>query len=250
MQEFYDTNLFRIDVHYNNTPISIIHDFDLGLEYIINRRRSNCTVLPLTASVPFYDVVTRSNGTFEMRSPTSFLRLGTGYNFSYEGVTTVRGIEADVWISIRDSFPLNLNATLENGTVELFYSRPGWYASSLFSNTSDPVPLAINITGMLVLQSCGDGMMCNDTQKFSAFYNIYDFSSDEPDFDVFDTSFCAVPGEYNILPLIIPGHEFGMELGQLRKSIRTGLTLWADIPALQVADIQVRILLYHVSIII
>ena len=75
--------------------------------------------------------------------------------------------------------------------------------------------------------------------NFSALYNIFDFSSQEPNFDVFDTSFCSSPDDYIILSIIIPGQEEGLELGQLRRSIRIGLTDWAQIPRLQVANIKV-----------
>ena len=244
VQEFYDALLFRLDVRYNNTLYSIIHDFDLSVEYIIDRHGSHCYVQPLTNASFLYDMARGTNGTFQLRSPTDFFRLGTGYNFSYEGVTSIRGIEADAWISIRDSFPLSVaNNTLDNATVEVFYSRPGWTSRSLYSTSSDPIPLAINLTGIIVNRSCDDEM-CENAMEFSAFYNIFDFSSQEPDFDVFDTSFCSTPGEYDILSLIIPGQEGGMDLSQLRRSVRLGLTGWAGIPALQVSNIQVDFIVY------
>ena len=237
LQEFYDSDLFRLDVYYNDTPYTIIHDFNLSVGYSIDRRRSICDVYSLeTVADIFFDIIRGPNDTFQLKSPTDLFRMGTGYNFSYEGETTVRGIPADAWISLRDSLPLSDNVTLENGTVELFYSRPGWTSATLFSMTSDPVPLASSVTGTMVNGSCDDES-CRS--PYSAVYNIFDFSSEEPDFDIFDTSFCSTPDQYLILSLIIPGHEYGSDLGQLRRSVRFGLTEWAAIPALQVANIKV-----------
>ena len=236
IQEFYDTGLFRIDVYYNETPYTIIHDFNLTLEYIIDRRYSSCYVHPLGEAYDDFDIVRGPNGTYQLKSPTDFFRAGIGYNFSYEGETTVRGIPADAWISIRDFFELSSNITLENATVEVFYTRPDWTSATLFSMTSDPVPIASSVTGTIVNGSCEDDM-CRS--PYSAFYNLFDFSSQEPEFDIFDTSFCSAPGNYSILSMAIPGHEYGSDLSQLRRSIRLGLTGWANIPPLQVADIKV-----------
>lgn len=191
----------------------------------------------LENSTDFFDVTTGINGTVVQRTPTDFFRLGSGYNFSYEGVTRLRGIDVDAWISVRELFPLSGVTDLFNGTVELFYTRPGVNSSSLYSSTSDPVLIAINITGILVSSSCSDET-CEDSAI--KYYNIFDFSSQEPDFDVFDTSLCATPGESEILPMIIPGQESGLDIRQLRRNIRLGLTEWADIPKLQVANIQVN----------
>ena len=236
MQEFYDTQLFRVDFLYESTPYSVIHDFELGLQYFINRRLSNCSVDSI-ANLNFssYDIAGGPDGAKRMRTPTEFFRVGAGYNFSYEGVTKIRGIEAEAWISVRDSFPLNLGSKVVNGTVELFYSRPGSTISSLLSNETAPVPLAINLTGTL----CYVGDDCGKSTSLSSFSTFYDFSTTEPDFDVFDTSFCAQPGQYRIISMKIPGHEFGADIGQLRRSIRLGLTEYANISLLQVASIEV-----------
>jgi hypothetical protein len=235
-REFYDSQLFRVDFLYESTPYSVIHDFELGLQYIINRRLSNCSIYSIAnLSYSSYDIAGGPDGAKRMRTPTEFFRVGAGYNFSYEGVTKIRGIEAEAWISVRDSFPLNLGSKVVNGTVELFYSRPGSTLSSLLSNETAPVPLAINLIGTL----CYDGDDCGKSTSLSSFSTIYDFSTTEPDFDVFDTSFCAEPGQYRIISMKIPGHEFGADIGQLRRSIRLGLTEYAKLSLLQVASIEV-----------
>lgn len=235
MQEFYDSQLFRIDYSLENTSYSVIHDFDLGIQYIINRQFSNCSVQAISnLNFSSYDITTGPNGTTRLRTPTEFFRVDTGYNFSYEGETKIRGISADAWISVRDSFPLNIGFKIVNGTVELFYSQAGSSVSSHLSTNTDPIPLAINVTGT----QCLDDECGNTALTF--FSNIYDFSTQEPDFDVFDTSFCAEPGQYRVISMKIPGHEFGAGIGQLRRSIRLGLTQYAKLPLLQVANIEVR----------
>ena len=224
-----------MDLVDNDTPYSVIHDFELKVQYIIDRNLSKCTVEPLANATGFYDITTGPNGTTRPRTPTEFFRLGTGYNFSYEGSTVLRGMEVDAWISIRQSFPLSAKSRVVNGTVELFYSTPDSTISNLFSSVTDPIPVAINITGIF----CSD-KSCGNSTKMSSFVNIFDFSTREPDFDVFDTSFCAVAGDYEILYLIVPGHESGAGIGPLRRAIRLGITEWAKLPLLQVSSIQVK----------
>ena len=232
LQEYYDSQLFRTDFLYNDTPSSLIHDFELGLQYFINRGLSNCFIYPIAnLNYSSYDVTSQPDGTNRQRTPTEFFRVGAGYNFSYEGMTRIRGIEADAWISVRDSFPVSLNFELFNGTVELFYSRPGFRVTSLLSNSTTPVPVAINTTGAI----CSD----DGCTQFSLFSTIYDFSTKEPEYDVFDTSFCTKPGKYRILSMKIPGHVLGADIGQLRRSIRLALTQYANLSLLQVANIKV-----------
>ena len=235
VQEFYDTQLFRVDFVDDDTPYSVIHDFELGVQYIIDRSLSQCKVKSLANATSSYDVIIDQSGTTRLRTPTEFFRLGTSYNFSYEGSTRIRGIDADAWISVRDSFPLSSESRVVNGTVELFYSHAHSNISSLYSTVNGPIPLAINLTGTF----CSDTACTNSAELASYFLNIYNFFTEEPDFDVFDTSLCASPGQYEILSLIIPGHESGSGIWELRRAVRLGLTNWANLPALQVSDIKV-----------
>ena len=80
------------------------------------------------------------------------------------------------------------------------------------------------------------GAICSDDgcTQFYSFSTIYDFSTKEPEYDVFDTSFCAKPGQYRILLMKIPGHVLGADIGQLRRSIRLALTQYAKLSLLQV----------------
>ena len=73
----------------------------------------------------------------------------------------------------------------------------------------------------------------------SGVYDIFDFSSEEPDFDVFDISTCFSPSEYHILSLAVPGHEQGLNFSQLRNNIRSAIVDYSKIQPLQVGNIQV-----------
>ena len=218
----------------------VIYDFNNEVQYVIRRQFSNCTVVPITATTPvtarFFSDVDES-GRPHLRSPSDFLFLNQ-YNYSYEGVTNVRGVDVDSWLSIRDfqQFP---NANLTNGFYEIFFTRPGWTISNTHSMITDPIPWRINISGTFTSFNRTN----NDTVSWtgSVLFDLFGGSGDEPNFDVFDTSVCFPPSEYRFVTMAIPGQENGLDLRQLRKAVRQSVSTYAQIQPLQVGSIEVSV---------
>ena len=250
LQEFYDLphKLFRIDVFNRGNrrgavpePISIIHDFDTSVQYVISNRIINCSAKPLSQASPFFfDVTTDDKGTLQLVSPNNFFFLGSEFNYSYEGVSNIRGVDVDSWVSVRDFEKVAEAVNLTDTIYEVFFTRPGWIYTTDRSVNTDPVPWRIKITGGVSYLNSSD----NSIVKVKGTYEMdfFDFSTDEPPYDVFDISSCSAPEDFYTMVLIIPGQERGIDFGQLRRNIRTSVTNYTGLRPLQIGNIQVSML--------
>ena len=248
-QEFYDSpnNLARVDVYNDGRsgvrsgPISLIRDSDRSIDYIINRQLNNCTVIPRDdESFYFQTLQGDSDLVASLVTPVDLLTFARQLQYMYEGVTNVRGVDVDAWIGLQPVVPFQFavgTVTITNGTWELFYTRPGWTITGDRNVTTDPVLWRINLSGDLLFTNATD----NTTSSgfYSATYDIFDFSSEEPDFDVFDVSACFSPSEYHVLSLAVPGHEQGLNFSRLRNNLRSAFVNYSNIQPLQVGNIQV-----------
>ena len=242
MQEFYDfpRKLFRMDAYGSDAeggapgPISFVHDLSTSVQYTIRAR--NCTAQSLEEFAPYlFDVTADDGGTLQLVSPNNFFFLGSEFNYSYEGVSNVRGVDVDSWISVRESqrFVDAINST--DVIYEAFFTRPGWIYTTDRSINTDPVPWRIKLSAT---QQYVDP---EENIDVSFVMDFFDFSTDEPPYDAFDVSSCSAPDDYYTVILIIPGQERGIDFGQLRRNIRTSVTNYTGLRPLQIGNIQVSI---------
>ena len=246
LQEFYDLpqKLFRIDVYNNRSrggapgPISIIHDFNTSVQYVISNQIVNCSARSLSEASPFFfDITTNNSDTPQLVSPNNFFFLGSEFNYSYEGVSSIRGVDVDSWVSVRDFERVAGAVNLTDTVYEVFFTQPGrTYFTGRSVNTA-PVPWRIKITGGVSILNSTD----NSTVKFNGSYqaDFFDFSTEEPPYDAFDISSCSAPDDFFTMILTIPGQERGIDFGQLRRNIRTSVSNYTDLRPLQIGNIQV-----------
>jgi len=220
-----------VDVFYGGSEgdspgqISLIRDSAHGIDYIINRQLNNCTVMPLNDDITYFHAVEGdSNFVAELLTPGNLVGFASEFPYSYEGVTNIRGVDVDAWIGLQPAVPFRFSvgtATVRNGTWELFYTRPGWRITGDRTVTTDPVLWRINLSGDILFLNATD----NTTSSgfYSTTYDIFDFSSEEPDFDIFDVSTCFSSSEYHVLSLAVPGHEQGLNFSQLQRNLRTAI---------------------------
>ena len=247
MQETYDLThkLLRIDSYYDGTlggspgPSSIIHDFDIGVEYAFNRNILNCQVQPLSES-PYVrfdiDFNEEQEAAPQLITPNQFFLRGNEFNYSYEGVTTVRGMEVDSWISVRD-FEQFQDTNGTNVVYEIFFTRPGWTVTSDLSQTTDPVPVRIIISGTFTYINRTDNS--TGSTNASMEIDIFDYSANEPPYDAFDVSFCYGPDDYHFLLLAIPGHKENLDYGLLKRNVRMSISNLTGLRPIQVGKIEV-----------
>ena len=245
-----------MDVYYDGRqgdspgPISLIRDSARDIDYVINRQLNNCTVMPLNDDFVYFNTLEGdSEYLTQIVSINNVLFFAPLLPYSYEGVTNIRGVDVDAWIgmqpNLREEVPTTTFITIpgvletRNGTWEVFATRPGWRITSDRTVTTDPVIWRIRITGNLSFTFARDNTTVTTSGIYSALYDIFDFSSEEPDFDMFDVSTCFSPSEYHVLSLAVPGHEQGLNFSQLRNNLRSAIVDYSTIQPLQVGNIQV-----------
>ena len=208
------------------------------MQYAINNRVVSCTPQPLEQSAPFFfDITTGDEGKLQLVSPNNFFFLGSEFNYSYEGVSTVRGVDVDSWVSVRDFERVAGAINVTDAVYEVFFTRPGVTYVSGQSITTDPVPWRILLTGTVNIGEIGNNTGSNLTVTYEM--DLFDFSTEEPPYDAFDISSCSGPDDYYTMILIIPGQERGIDLGQLRRNIRTSVSNYTGLRPLQIGNIQV-----------
>ena len=188
-----------------------------------------------------FDVTTDDSGMLQLVSPNNFFFLGSEFNYSYEGVSNIRGVDVDSWVSVRDFENVAEAVNLTDVIYEVFFTRPGWsYATDRSINT-DPVPWRIKISGGVSYLNSSDNSIIKNKGTYEL--DFFDFSTDEPPYDAFDISSCSAPEDFYTMILIIPGQERGIDFGQLRRNIRSSVTNYTDLRPLQIGNIQVSMLI-------
>ena len=248
-QEFYDFNhsLFRFDVFYSGEfggpaqPLTIVHDLNSSVQYVIGNQFHFCTVQPLQESAPyFWDLTTDDGGMLQLVSPNNFFFRGSSYNYSYQGATNVRGVDVDYWLSYRSFEQITPTLNISNAYYQIFYTRSGWSFPNIQSVTNQPVPWRIAVNGTVSTVNRTDNSSISYFTTFQM--NLYEFSTDEPSYDAFDISSCSPPDDYYTVVLLIPGNETGIDFGQLRRNIRTSVTKYTGLRPLQIGNIQVLLI--------
>lgn len=246
LQEYYDFihQLFRTDVYYNGGyggdpgPYSIIHDFDSQLQYVINRHVSTCRITPLV-NATIGDVTINSEGDAQLASPGRFIFLNTGLNFSYEGVSTVRGVEVDSWVAIVDSVsvPLNRVANFSNGIYEVFFTRPEYNISTDRSEGGTRIIWRANLRGMVAYSY----MNVSGSSNVSYEIDYFDFSASEPPYDAFDISSCFDADQTHTVAFSFNVPRQGIDFGTFRTNFRASLVNATSLKPLQVNNIHVSL---------
>ena len=242
-----------MDVYYDgngragNRPgqLSIIRDSARNIEYVINRQLHNCTVVRRDFDVVyFYALEGTSQLVAELSTPPDLLAYVPLFPYTYEGVTNVRGVTVDAWIGLISATPYefttpNLAGYLDvrNLTYEVFFTRPGWRITNDRTVNTEPTLWRLIVNAHSTYTNYTDNVTTSG--EISGVYDIFDFSLEEPDFDIFDISTCFSPSEYHILSLAVPGHEQGLNFSQLRNNLRSAIVDYSRIQPLQVGNIQV-----------
>ena len=177
------------------------------------------------------------NGMARLVSPSDFLLLSNEFNYSYEGVSVVRGVEVDSWISYR-AFEELAYGNFTDTLYEVFFTRPDWSIGTTSSaHSSEPVLWQIRISGTLTFLNSST----NETQseEFSSTYDTFSFSSSEPDLDEFDTSVCVEDGAYFSVGLTLPVEGIQVDFSLLPRNVRTSVSDFTGVRPLQIGNIHV-----------
>ena len=242
--------MLRVDGYSRNysVPFTLIHDFNIGAQYIIDQNTQSCYIQNLTKQNTFYDSTVDSEGQLHLQSLRNLFLANDQYNFSYEGVTTVRGLMVDVWISPRD-FQKYYRTNITNGVYNLYFTRPGQLVASEFGVTVDPVIVQTKFSGFARTE-LSNGTI--DEQNFTVTTSLFGFTPSEPPLDVFDTSVCYSPSDYVMIRFTVPSNVTFNSQTQFRSDIRSAFMKYAaniSMPfksPLQINSIQVIEWILHV----
>ncbi|RNA15324.1 EF-hand domain-containing D1, partial [Brachionus plicatilis] len=145
-------------------PIKIIHDYNSGVAYVVNKNRGNCTFYPLgSIQLDNLDEAHLSSGFYTLKKPDEFLKIDDTY--VYAGERYERGLLCDVFVSKRNDIVESLEFI-----TELYLLRTQIYADQSTDKLEKVVPISYHITG----------------QNFTLISHAFDFDSqlNVKDFDV------------------------------------------------------------------
>lgn len=238
--------LYRIDAYYDGSQggsagmVTIVHDFNTQIEYIINRHTSSCLTNAIGSSnIVTFDVIDdEEENSNRLLSPRELFLSQDEYNYTYEGVTTMRGVQVDSWLSVREFESFGKTSNLTQGVVELFFTRPEYTLSSVYSSGESIVPWAIRLSGVLsyVNNTSGEIMETDFTMET----DVVEFSTREPTYDAFDVSLCFPDSDVHTLIMVFDVGITGLDLGDLRTKIRSSIIGITQLQPLQINNIQVR----------
>ena len=217
-------------------PFTYIQDFNLETQYTINRHYRNCSVKPIKPSGIFDLVVVDGRPT--LSSPAQLFFIADATNYSYEGVSTVRGVQVDSWISYTDFKQLYSGVNITDTTHELFFTRPEWTIGTHSSvASSEPTLWRTRSTGTAAYFNSTTNN--TETLNFTSTDDVFAFNRGEPDLDVFDTSVCVPVGQFYIVTLFLPVEGVRVDFLQFPRNVRSAVSGYTGVRPLQVGNIEV-----------
>lgn len=177
-----------------------------------------------------------------MESVRTLFLTNSEYQFVYEGITTVRGIPVDVWISYRSQETLySFNFT--DVVYTLFITRPGQVSKSEFGFTTDPVIVQTKFAAVLTI-TFPNGT--TNVTNISSTSNLFGFTPSEPPLDVYSTLACLSPSDYEVVRFRVPLTTAPPNQDKFRSNIRSAFIKYAKgigmpfVSPLQINSIMVR----------
>ncbi|XP_052234282.1 uncharacterized protein LOC127846917 [Dreissena polymorpha] len=210
-----------------SSPLSEIHDFSTGVAYITDRKRGNCTAVPIESLM--FDVKNVDGSHVRIRTSKEFFYFDNT-NYIYEGQRTIRDVVCDVWIAQRTDWPLP-GAGI-NSTWEWAFATPQ-YSENLPDTLQFANPVQLYIDG-------------GPNSGIQYFYNIYAYNEQRPSIWSYDISPCynytsrrdfsyILGGNYDIL---VAANMEGFRYANLRALVKAGTVGGMTLSALRIYNIQ------------
>ena len=241
MHYAYSLQLYRFDFDTSFFNSSArIEDFNEGVQYNINYRYGSCTVQPINAT-DSTAVATDSDGTFHLEGIKEHFLRQDQYVYTYEGISQVRDVDTESWISSRTNEVLNQRTNF-SGFIQVFYTS-NWSIVNGFNSTFNmSVPWRVILDGNFTYRF-DNGTVSQFYQRNE--YNMLEFQTSEPDYDPFDASVCFGVDQYTLLRLTLPlpdGTPYtSLDHSLLRTRIRLALSQAVNVPATRFAGIIVSV---------
>lgn len=229
-----------------------MHDFSIGAQYFLKPDENRCLISSLNSNNTFYDGTMDSNGHLRLDNLRNLFLANSQFQFVYEGVSTVRGIPVDVWLSYRGQERIQ-NNNFYNVTYIIYISRPGQIVSSEFGLTTTPVIVQTSFKAVLQVNfSNGTTTMRN----ISSITGLMGFTPSEPPLDAFATLNCLSIADYQQIKFRIPLTSGPTTQNNFRSNIRSAFLDYATkigmpfLSPLQINNIKVSLKSTHILAII
>lgn len=171
-------------------------------------------------------------------SSGQLLLFADASNYTYEGVSRVRGVEVDTWIFYSDYQELRGGGNVTNLVHEVFFTRPEWTIRSHSSGrSSEPSVWRSKVSGIFTYVN--DSTNDTETVDYTGTYDVFSFNRGEPDLDVFDTSVCLPFSDYYIVTLYLPVKGIAVDFSLLPQNLRGAIVGFTQVQPLQIGNIMV-----------
>ena len=235
--------MYRIDLNIGfPNATTLIEDFNEGVQYYINSRYGSCSIGPISIDNSTA-VAEDPDGTLHLQGLKEHFLSRNASDYSYEGMSRLRDVDTESWISLRDRLVFSNQTILTDGYIQVYYTQSTWsVASSFDSQSNKSVPWEYIVAGTFSRQlDNGTWMTYNGTNA----YHVLEFQTVEPDFDVFDASICFGVDQYSFLRLTLPLPTgtllTSLDHTQLKSKVRMALSQAVSIPASRIGGIHVSV---------
>ncbi|XP_070179018.1 uncharacterized protein [Littorina saxatilis] len=245
LSEFYDYEMrvMRYELQslqgsvYGTNPLSRVHDFNTGVAYTTDRVRGNCTATPITTLG--FDSESVDSAFVRMRTSQSFFDL-TDRKYTYTGQRTVRDIECDTWITVKDDWPPSQPFETH---WEWYFATRSWMESVGYQyEVRLPVQLRItahNFDVSTLFAFCFVSVcVC---PPFERIFNLYNYKKDQNNPWDFSISACFNSSHRKEYTLTIPGNYsqyVGVDQSNFQFFFTLAVTAHAQVSALRVANVK------------
>lgn len=160
---------------FGNDSISLIQDFHIGVQYVIDSLYGNCSVTELTAS--FNDFIQCPSYLLppEMRHPIALLEVNYS-SMVYQGKKIYRGLPVESWGKIDN---------VTNFIHEIYFKQIDHSIPGPITITSDSTPVPVGI-----YTSIGDVHNTQSKSTIESYTNIYNYIPNRIDPSRFDIRQC------------------------------------------------------------
>ncbi|KAK3090575.1 hypothetical protein FSP39_012798 [Pinctada imbricata] len=193
--------------YYSTNPMTVIHDFNTGIQYVIDKLYQNCTISPIhpgsyDSELDAQAMVQNKAYILLMKNPLEYFHVSK--NVRFIGQRNVRGMECNVYESVVQQYTMPGFPGTYTAVLQFFFLINSWSGSGINSGMSSkdqPVKLDIIIV----------------EKSLYLTYNLYDFEAADPDLSLFDTKVCFSYKDQHHFQITFPGpfHPFLDELSKV-----------------------------------
>ncbi|TRY73257.1 hypothetical protein TCAL_07893 [Tigriopus californicus] len=211
------------DFGINTRAFTVIHDFNTGIQYTLNKRSGNCSTQEIPLTSP--DLELSESSHIRLKHAKDLLDVDP-LQFMYSGERILRGANCDVWVAEESS-------SLGYQTTELYFTRPDWNVFIEEINAHQELPMGI--------RTCYATNKTDATFNYCLMSHYIEFNPTKPSWRHFDIASCVHPKERLFLKVSLDvtyNQLIQFNLQTSKNSIQNALADLAKVSPLRIIDIH------------